>query len=148
MDLFIFFCHFQTPASSRTASFSENRARVEGSPAKKAKNGAPISENTHTNTNTHTHTELGNLCTPNAEALMRSYAWVHCWAACSVEALWSCMCEFRYKSSPFGKQQDSAFQSHYNGSSVYWYGKTHNTIHPSQRSTCLYCFFVVKIKKK
>uniref|UniRef100_A0A4W6CUJ2 ATP-citrate synthase n=1 Tax=Lates calcarifer TaxID=8187 RepID=A0A4W6CUJ2_LATCA len=31
-----------TPVSSRTASFSENRARVEASPAKKAKSGAPI----------------------------------------------------------------------------------------------------------
>ncbi|KAA8585360.1 hypothetical protein FQN60_004054 [Etheostoma spectabile] len=31
-----------TPVSSRTASFSENRARLEGSPAKKVKTGAPI----------------------------------------------------------------------------------------------------------
>uniref|UniRef100_H2UUH3 ATP-citrate synthase n=1 Tax=Takifugu rubripes TaxID=31033 RepID=H2UUH3_TAKRU len=31
-----------TPASSRTASFSENKAKVESSPAKKAKTGAPI----------------------------------------------------------------------------------------------------------
>lgn len=34
----------QTPASSRTASFSENRAKVESSPAKKAKPGAPVGE--------------------------------------------------------------------------------------------------------
>uniref|UniRef100_A0A8C2ZW95 ATP-citrate synthase n=1 Tax=Cyclopterus lumpus TaxID=8103 RepID=A0A8C2ZW95_CYCLU len=33
-----------TPASSRTASFSENRAKVEDSPAKKNKTGAPIGE--------------------------------------------------------------------------------------------------------
>uniref|UniRef100_A0A3B4YHD0 ATP-citrate synthase n=1 Tax=Seriola lalandi dorsalis TaxID=1841481 RepID=A0A3B4YHD0_SERLL len=35
-----------TPASSRTGSFSENRARVEGSPAKKVKCGAPIAKAT------------------------------------------------------------------------------------------------------
>ncbi|XP_056871489.1 ATP-citrate synthase [Takifugu flavidus] len=37
---------FQTPASSRTASFSENKAKVESSPAKKAKTGAPIAKAT------------------------------------------------------------------------------------------------------
>ncbi|CAF96059.1 unnamed protein product, partial [Tetraodon nigroviridis] len=35
-----------TPASSRTASFSENRAKVESSPVKKAKTGAPIAKAT------------------------------------------------------------------------------------------------------
>uniref|UniRef100_A0A3Q1GYE6 ATP-citrate synthase n=1 Tax=Acanthochromis polyacanthus TaxID=80966 RepID=A0A3Q1GYE6_9TELE len=35
-----------TPSSSRTASFSENKARVEGSPAKKAKTGAPAAKAT------------------------------------------------------------------------------------------------------
>uniref|UniRef100_A0A8C9Y556 ATP-citrate synthase n=1 Tax=Sander lucioperca TaxID=283035 RepID=A0A8C9Y556_SANLU len=36
-----------TPVSSRTASFSENRARLEGSPAKKVKAGAPIAKATN-----------------------------------------------------------------------------------------------------
>ncbi|XP_054861156.1 LOW QUALITY PROTEIN: ATP-citrate synthase [Amphiprion ocellaris] len=35
-----------TPSSSRTASFSENRARVEASPAKKVKTGAPAAKAT------------------------------------------------------------------------------------------------------
>ncbi|XP_008283086.1 ATP-citrate synthase, partial [Stegastes partitus] len=35
-----------TPSSSRTASFSENKARVEGSPAKKVKTGAPAAKTT------------------------------------------------------------------------------------------------------
>ncbi|KAF3846016.1 hypothetical protein F7725_003094 [Dissostichus mawsoni] len=35
-----------TPASSRTASFSDSKAKVEGSPSKKAKAGAPIAKAT------------------------------------------------------------------------------------------------------
>ncbi|XP_029363499.1 ATP-citrate synthase [Echeneis naucrates] len=33
-----------TPVSSRTGSFSENKVRLEGSPAKKAKSGAPVAK--------------------------------------------------------------------------------------------------------
>ena len=56
-----FLCRVQTPASSRTASFSDNKAKVEDSPSKKANAGAPIGEKTlsptHTHTRTHTLTQ-------------------------------------------------------------------------------------------
>lgn len=64
----------QTPASSRTASFSENKAKVESSPAKKAKTGAPIGEIKHS-----LKWEIFALWLLRVQ--MCFHAWVHCWTA-------------------------------------------------------------------